>query len=81
VQLLVAGAQLGVEALVLERQHGRRARRPHQLGWSSSDALWMTAAIRSPSRSISLTARPATGGRQLDAPALGVDEEAGSGSQ
>ena len=73
-QLVDAGAQLGLQALVLQRQGGRggrpraraRARRP-------APASWMIAPTRLPSRSTSVTARPEPAVGQLDRAPVEVD--------
>ena len=56
-ELLDAGAQLGVEALVVERQRGGAAAARTSSGSSSSAGSWTIAPIAAPSRSSCVTRR------------------------
>jgi hypothetical protein len=53
-ELLDAGAQLGLQALVLHRQRDGRADRAHQVGLVAQRASWTIAPIRRPSSSTSV---------------------------
>ena len=80
-QLLHPRAQVGLQALVVERERRGGGRRLDELGPVSSAASWTIAATRTPLRSTAVHARPLPGsGRSTGRPASSTNVSR-SGSQ